>query len=96
MYLCVMYDISSQRRLQKIARLCTQAGLARIQKSVFIGELDTEEVIAFREIVLRTLVRKEDRLLMLPLERHNLKKSIDLGLSSGVRELLENKPLLFV
>ena len=96
MYLCVMYDISSRRRLQKIARLCTQRGLSRIQKSVFLGKLDTEELVGFRDAALRILVLKEDRLLMLPLDRACLKRSVDLGRSSGIREMLEERPLLFV
>ena len=33
---------------------------------------------------------------MLPLDRGNLKQSVELGQSSGIQEMLEDKPLIFV
>jgi len=36
----VIYDISNDRIRTKIAKLCKNAGLYRVQKSVFLGEIE--------------------------------------------------------
>ncbi len=39
----VIYDIADDRRRSKAARACLQAGLIRVQKSVFLGTLADNE-----------------------------------------------------
>lgn len=42
MYTLVIYDITDDDIRFKIARACKEAGLARIQKSAFLGALDSQ------------------------------------------------------
>ncbi|MCX6701213.1 MAG: CRISPR-associated endonuclease Cas2 [Methanomicrobiales archaeon] len=39
----VVYDISENKVRSKIARICLDKGLYRVQKSVFLGDLNTNE-----------------------------------------------------
>ena len=39
----VMYDIKNDRNRTKIAKACERAGLYRVQYSVFLGTIETNE-----------------------------------------------------
>jgi len=39
----VVYDISEDKRRNRIARICLNKGLYRVQKSVFLGSLNANE-----------------------------------------------------
>jgi CRISPR-associated protein Cas2 len=46
----VVYDISSDRTRDKVAKRCLDYGLYRVQKSVFLGDLEpnrVDEVVLF-------------------------------------------------
>lgn len=43
MIVWVLYDISDDRARSRVARYCKQAGLYRVQYSVFVGELNQNE-----------------------------------------------------
>ena len=45
----VVYDISKNRTRTKIAKRCLDFGLYRVQKSVFLGDIETNRV---QEIIL--------------------------------------------
>lgn len=40
----VVYDISKDKTRNRVARLCKNAGLYRVQKSVFLGEVELNRV----------------------------------------------------
>lgn len=40
----VVYDISKDKTRNRVARLCKNAGLYRVQKSVFLGEMELNRV----------------------------------------------------
>ncbi|MGV8134342.1 MAG: CRISPR-associated endonuclease Cas2 [Mangrovibacterium sp.] len=39
----VLYDIKKNRPRGKVAKICKQSGLYRVQKSVFLGSLEDNE-----------------------------------------------------
>lgn len=43
MYTLVIYDITDNDVRMKIAQACKEAGLARIQKSAFLGVIDSQK-----------------------------------------------------
>jgi len=59
LYLLITYDIANNRHREKIADLLLNAGLLRVQKSVFEGEIKTSE---FRKLKsgLKKYVSKKD------------------------------------
>jgi CRISPR-associated protein Cas2 len=70
----VVYDISKDRTRTKIAKRCLNFGLYRIQKSVFLGDIDANRV---EEIVLasKELMNLEtDSIYVFPMCREDFEK----------------------
>lgn len=66
MHYLIAYDIRSARTRRYAVKWCKQAGLRRMQKSVFVGKGLTK-LIAELEEKLRPLLNQEDRLCVMPL-----------------------------
>ena len=96
MFWWVMHDVPSARRLQRLARLCTGSGLCRIQKSVFIGELDQERIVRLQISIKKLLNPEEDRVLLVPTTKHQLKSATDLGLDSGLGEIADPNSIVYI
>src|SRR5713226_5229096 len=70
----VVYDISKNRTRTKIAKRCLDFGLYRVQKSVFLGDIESNRV---EEIVLasKELMNEEtDSVYVFPLCREDFDK----------------------
>lgn len=92
----VSYDISNARRLRNVAKLCQRAGLQRIQKSVYMGELSQTQVILLRERLLQWIRADADRVLIFPLSEWCVHSAVSVGENSGIAELVERKEIIFV
>ncbi len=57
MHTLVIYDISNDQIRSMVARACKEAGLARIQKSAFLGVIDTQRRKHLKKRVIRILGR---------------------------------------
>ena len=68
MYYCIAYDIVQHRTRRLAAKWCKQAGLLRLQRSVFTGRSDADRIRDL-ENKLRPLLSPKDRLLILPLDK---------------------------
>lgn len=68
MYYCVAYDISSNRLRLRASKWCRQAGLERLQRSVFIGASDPGRIDELTG-KLRPLLPRTDQLAVMPLDR---------------------------
>jgi CRISPR-associated protein Cas2 len=66
MHYCVTYDIRNDRLRRRTARWCKQAGLLRLQRSVFVGTA-LKRLIEDLETQVRAEMRPDDRLCILPL-----------------------------
>jgi len=70
----LIYDISKDRARAKISDLCTDFGLYRVQKSVFLGDLESNRV---DELVLQSkelLDEGTDSLYVFPMCRDDFDK----------------------
>jgi len=67
MHYCIAYDIRSPRLRRKTIILCQQAGLRRLQKSVFAGR-STAAMMTDLERTIRALLPPTDRFMLLPLD----------------------------
>ncbi|MFN0034460.1 MAG: CRISPR-associated endonuclease Cas2 [Saprospiraceae bacterium] len=67
MHYLVAYDISSARTRRYAVKWCKQAGLRRMQKSVFAGA-GLPELIRTLEEKLAPMLGKDDRLCVMPLD----------------------------
>ncbi|MGB7604844.1 MAG: CRISPR-associated endonuclease Cas2 [Lutisporaceae bacterium] len=75
MLVWVIYDIEKNKARTNVAKVCKNAGLYRVQKSVFLGTLEDNE---FDEIKLRIedIVNIEkDSVYIFPMNKSELKNS---------------------
>lgn len=75
----VMYDIADDRARTRAARCCKQAGLYRVQLSVFLGEVAATEKDAL-ELQLEALIDVErDKVYVFPMSKDELRQTVLLG-----------------
>lgn len=75
MLVWVMYDIRGDRARTKLAKECKNIGLYRVQKSVFLGEIEDND---FDEIKLRAedlIDLENDSVYVFPMSKSNLNKA---------------------
>ncbi len=90
----VLYDIQKDKPRAKVAKLCKQAGLYRVQKSVFLGTLTANEKDTLELQIEELIDEKVDSVYIFPMSKNELKDTVLLGqafdkdmVSDEVREL---------
>ncbi|MCC6461560.1 MAG: CRISPR-associated endonuclease Cas2 [Saprospiraceae bacterium] len=94
MYYWVAYDISSHRTRRLAAKGCKQAGLLRLQRSVFAG-CASAELLRELEIQLRDLLAPQDRLSILPIDKTAWQRMRLLGDGPDKTALSRKKPVWY-
>ena len=62
----LIYDISENKPRTKVAKECKKAGLIRVQKSVFLGKLESNRFDELSEICLDLIDEKTDSVYLFP------------------------------
>jgi len=75
----VMYDIKSDRARTKIAKACEQAGLNRVQYSVFLGTIEPNEKDTLQVQIEDLMNEDEDSVYIFPMSKDELKATVLLG-----------------
>lgn len=79
MLIWVIYDIVSNRTRNSIIKKCKNAGLYRVQKSVFLGELEDNQLDELK-LVLEDMINVEkDSVYIFPMSKAELNKAGLLG-----------------
>jgi CRISPR-associated protein Cas2 len=89
MYYCVAYDISNNKLRLKVIKWCKQAGLQRLQKSVFTGP-SNGYLIQDLETEVKAILPKTDRFCIIPMDNVAWQKMLLLG-SGASKAALERK-----
>jgi len=79
MIVWVMYDIAQPKRLAKIAKICLRGGLFRVQKSVYVGRLNHNQLDELKLEIKDTMHLEEDAVYFFPMERDNFERGNLLG-----------------
>jgi CRISPR-associated protein Cas2 len=79
MILWVIYDIESDKARSRVANLCKQAGLYRVQYSVFLGTMDANAKDTLELQLEEIIDTDKDRVYMFPMSRDELKDTVLLG-----------------
>ncbi|MCB0572829.1 MAG: CRISPR-associated endonuclease Cas2 [Phaeodactylibacter sp.] len=75
----VMYDIENDKARSRAAKCCKQAGLYRVQLSVFLGETSVTEKDSL-QLQLEELINPErDKVYVFPMSREELRQTVLLG-----------------
>ncbi len=83
----VIYDISDNRTRSRIARICKDMGLHRVQKSAFLGRLSRNKIDELKLRCENEIAPDEDSVFIFPMCDEDFKKVILIGLSFD-RELV--------
>lgn len=92
----ILYDIVNDRARTKVAKFCKQAGLYRVQYSVFVGTLETN---AQDELVLRIsdeITEETDKVYIFPISKGNLKNTVLLGQAFDKKLVSDEVKALFL
>lgn len=79
MIIWVMYDIENDRARTKVAKYCKQAGLYRVQYSVFLGQVDANRKDTLELQIEELIDHGTDKVYIFPMSRDELKQTVLLG-----------------
>ncbi|MEM1323960.1 MAG: CRISPR-associated endonuclease Cas2 [Bacteroidota bacterium] len=75
----VLYDIENDKARTRVAKYCKQAGLYRVQYSVFLGTVSENECDALSLQIEAEINPQRDRVYIFPMSKSELQKTILLG-----------------
>ncbi len=75
----VLYDIQNDRARSRVAKICKQSGLYRVQLSCFLGTLDEHELDTLELRIGPEIDLEVDKVYIFPMSRSELKATVLLG-----------------
>jgi len=75
----VMYDIKKDKPRTKIAKLCKQSGLYRVQYSVFLGTLENNDKDTLKLMIEELINKETDSVYIFPMNKTELQQTVLLG-----------------
>lgn len=95
MIIWVLYDIKKDKARNKVAKACKQAGLYRVQYSVFLGTLTANEKDSL-ELEIQDLMDEEvDSIYIFPMSRNELRDTALLGQAFDKKMVTDEVKALF-
>lgn len=80
MLVWAIYDITSDKTRNKVAKMCQNIGLYRVQKSVFLGNLSRNEMDELAVASLDTIDKTTDSVYIFPMCEEDFHRCKLLGL----------------
>ncbi len=92
----VMYDIEIDKSRSKVAKLCKQAGLYRVQFSVFLGTIDANQKDTL-QLQIESLIDEEtDSVYIFPMSKSELQATVLLGKAFDKKLVTDEVKALFL
>ncbi|NRB65313.1 MAG: CRISPR-associated endonuclease Cas2 [Saprospiraceae bacterium] len=91
----VLYDIEQDRARNRVARYCKQAGLYRVQYSVFLGTLNENEKDSLELQIEAEINPDKDKVYIFPMSKSELKSTTVLGLALDKKLVTDQVQALF-
>jgi CRISPR-associated protein Cas2 len=79
MIIWVMYDIQNDKARNRIAKYCKQAGLYRVQYSVFLGSVNSNQKDELELKIEPEINTDIDKVYVFPMSKNELQQTILLG-----------------
>jgi CRISPR-associated protein Cas2 len=95
MIVWVMYDIEKDKARTRIAKNCKQAGLYRVQYSVFLGTLEANEKDALRLQIMDEMNEDVDSVYIFPMSKNELQQTVLLGQAFDKKLVTDQVKALF-
>jgi len=96
MIVWVIYDIKKDKARNKIAKFCKQAGLYRVQKSVFLGTLEENDKDTLELQFDDWLDPKTDSIYIFPMSKNELKQTVLMGQAFDKKLVTDEVKALFL
>ena len=95
MIIWVLYDIEKDKARNKVAKLCKQAGLYRVQYSVFLGTLGNNEKDSLRLQIEELINIDKDSVYIFTMNKTELQQSALLGQAFDKKLVTDQVQALF-
>lgn len=92
----VMYDIEIDKSRSKVAKLCKQAGLYRVQFSVFLGTIDDNQKDTLQMQIEGLINEETDSVYIFPMSKSELKATVLLGKAFDKKLVTDEVKALFL
>lgn len=91
----VVYDIKKNRSRDKVAKICKQSGLYRVQKSVFLGSLENNDKDTLELSVNELIDEETDSIYIFPMSKNELRQTVLLGQAFDKKLITDEVKALF-
>ena len=91
----VLYDIQNDKARTKVAKFCKQAGLYRVQYSVFLGSMNENEKDSLELQIEQQINMDKDKVYIFPMSRDELKATVLLGQAFDKKLMTDEVKALF-
>ena len=91
----VIYDIENDRARTRVAKYCKQAGLSRVQLSVFLGSIEADEKDTLQLKIEEEIDEEKDKVYIFPMNKNQLQSSILLGQAFDKKMITDEVHALF-
>jgi CRISPR-associated protein Cas2 len=91
----VLYDIKKNKPRGKVAKICKQSGLYRVQKSVFLGSLDDNDKDTLELAVSDQIDEETDSVYIFPMSKNELRQTALLGQAFDKKLVTDEVKALF-
>ncbi len=92
----VLYDIEDDKVRSKVAKLCKQAGLYRVQFSVFLGTIDTNQKDTLELQIEELIDADKDSVYIFPMSKSELQATALLGKAFDKKMITDEVKALFL
>lgn len=96
MIIWVLYDIKDDKVRTKVAKRCKQAGLYRVQFSVFLGMLDANAKDSLELQIKELMDEQKDSVYMFPMSKNELQSTVLLGKAFDKKLVTDEVKALFL
>lgn len=90
-----MYDIENDRARTRVAKYCKQAGLYRVQYSVFLGTLDKDRKDTLELQIEEEINEEKDKVYIFVMSKNELQSSVLMGQAFDKKMVTDEVRALF-
>ena len=92
----VLYDIKEDRSRTKVAKYCKQAGMYRVQYSVFLGTIDENDRDTLQMQIEDLINEDTDSVYIFPMNKSELSQTVLLGQAFDKKLVTDQVKALFL
>lgn len=92
----VLYDIKNDKARTKVAKICKQSGLYRVQFSVFLGTIDRNMKDSLQLQIEELINEDTDSVYIFPMSKNELQETVLLGQAFDKKLVSDEVKALFL